>query len=228
MSLFVGLDFVAVLALAAVNWGVLLILGAVVGATRSITLAVQVAVVTALVVLLGMQVVLGDQVAFWTPVLEKLYGDLAADGLNVEVDIAAQAGIASAALIAGTFVGSMISLFLGSRWASSVVPQPEVQPFAELRMGYALGLLAAAAGIGVLLSVPTGGVLLIFGVAFMLQGLAVVAWWSQLRMWPGGWWLGVLVVMLIVPSLFVLVTMSLATLGFVDNWYGLRRTSFKL
>ena len=78
------------------------------------------------------------------------------------------------------------------------------------------------------MSLPTGGAVLLLGTAFMFQGLAVLIWWSRMWAWPGGWWLGLLVVMMLLPSIFVLVTMSLATVGFIDNWYGLRRTAFKL
>jgi hypothetical protein len=227
MSLLVGLPVTAT-AFAAMNWGLLLVLGSIVGATRSLTLATQVAVILGLAALLGMRLVLGDPVEFWTPVLEQLYADLAVDGVELQVDLRAQASIAGAALLTGTFVGGMLSLLLGSRWASVLVPQPEVQPFAELRLGYALGGLAAVAGIASILSVPADGALLILGTAFMLQGLAVVVWWSQLKMWPGGWWLGALVVMLLLPNVFVMVTILLAAVGFVDNWYDLRRTSWKL
>jgi hypothetical protein len=228
MAWIVGLELPLVLGSAGLSWGIVLLMGAIVGQTRSFTLAVQAAVMLALGALLVLPVVLGDPVSFWTPILERIYADLAADGFSIEVDIEAQAGITGAALITGAFVGVLLSMLLGARWANVVAPQFEVQSFAELRLGYAIGGLAALAGLAGLVNLPTGGAVLLLGTAFMFQGLAVLIWWSRMLAWSGGWWLGLSLAMLILPSILVLVTMSLATVGFIDNWYGLRRTSVKL
>jgi len=226
MAGFVGLDFGLVMGAAALSWLIMAGLGNIVAATRSMTLAIQASVVLALLALLGLELIIGDPVRFWSPILEQAYADLAAQGVDIQVDIASQAKITGAALVAGTLIGTLLSLLLGSAWARAVKPDLAVQPFAELRLGYVIGGLAALSGLGVMFDWSSAGALLVFGTAFMFQGIAVLAWWAGRFNWPAGWWLGLLAVAVLLPQMFVLLIMVLATVGFVDNWYGLRRFVF--
>ncbi len=226
MAAFAGLDLGLVVGAAAFSWFVMAGLGNIVVSTRSLTLAIQGAVMLALIALLGLELAIGDAVAFWSPVLEKAYTDLAAQGVDIQVDIASQAEITGAAIVAGTLIGTLLSLLLGTSWARAVNSELVAQPFAELRLGYVIGGLAALTGLAVVFGLPTAGALLVFGTAFVFQGIAVLAWWAGQLEWPGGWWIGLLVVAVLLPQIFVLVVMLLATVGFVDNWYGLRRFVF--
>ncbi|MEC9376346.1 MAG: hypothetical protein VYA80_08280 [Pseudomonadota bacterium] len=224
---FIGVEISSILGLAIISWGILLILGNLVGRTRSMTLAIQGCVVLALSVLLIFQILLGDPQSFWQPILESIYSDLAVQGLNIDIDINAQAAIASSALITGMLIGTLFSLLLGSRLASIIAAHPEVEPFSELRLGYFIGSLAVFVALASIFSMPTSGALLLFGTAFMFQGVAVLIWWSKLKSWPSLWWLGLIALALILPSMFLLITITLSIVGFIDNWYGLRRQDYK-
>jgi hypothetical protein len=225
LALFVGSGVGPVLGVAALSWVAIAALGSIVRVTRSLTLAIQVAVMAALLLLVGMEVVWGDSAAFWMPVLEGFYADLAQQGVDVQVDIAAQAEITSAALIAGSLIAALFSLLIGMAWAGEVDGKLNGQSFTDLRLGNAISVLAALVGLMLFIDWPTAGAMLILGTAFMFQGVAVLIWWSRRLGWPGGWGLGLMVVMFLVPQLFLLVTMLLATVGFIDNWYGLRRSA---
>ena len=71
--------------------------------------------------------------------------------------------------------------------------------------------------------VPCSGALLIFGAAFMFQGMAVVAWWAHGLGWPKGWWIGLCIPPILLPDFLIIEAALLSALGFVDNWYDLRR-----
>jgi hypothetical protein len=129
----------------------------------------------------------------------------------------------SGVVIAGSLVFTLVALLLGSAWASRLSAGNYAQQFTELRLGYVIGGLAALAGIAGLFGFGFDGALLIFGAAFMFHGIAVVAWWAKRRSWPRGWWIGLCILPILLPDLLVITLALFSALGFVDNWYGLRR-----
>ncbi len=224
MAWFSGMNVPLLLSSAAISWLLWLVLGTIVARTGSLALATQVAVLVALAGLAVFNLATNDPVAYWTEVLELLYADLATQGIVVTADIEQQARLMSGAIIAGSLTGGMIVLLLGSAWASRVLGGNFGQQFTQLRLGYVIGGLAALAGVAGLLGMGLDGALLIFGVAFMFHGIAVVAWWSRRRGWPRGWWIGLCILPILLPDLLLIEVALLAVLGFVDNWYGLRST----
>jgi uncharacterized protein YybS (DUF2232 family) len=58
---------------------------------------------------------------------------------------------------------------------------------------------------------------------FLCQGLAVLHAWVHARKWHPGFLVPVYV--LLVTPLTILVALSLGALGFIDNWFNLRRTA---
>lgn len=224
MAWFSGMNVPLLLSSAAISWLLWLALGTIVARTGSLALAAQVAVLVALAGLVVFNLATNDPVAYWAEVLELLYADLATQGIVVTADIEQQARLMSGAIIAGSLTGGMIVLLLGSAWASRVLDGNFGQQFTELRLGYVIGGLAALAGVAGLFGLGLDGALLIFGVAFMFHGIAVVAWWSRRRGWPGGWWIGLCILPILLPELLLIEVALLAMLGFVDNWYGLRST----
>lgn len=224
MAWFSGMNVPLLLSSAAISWLLWLVLGTIVARTGSLALATQVAVLVALAGLVVFNLATNDPVAYWTEVLELLYADLATQGIVVTADIEQQARLMSGAIIAGSLTGGMIVLLLGSAWASRVLGGNFGQQFTQLRLGYVIGGLAALAGVAGLLGMGLDGALLIFGVAFMFHGIAVVAWWSRRRGWPRGWWIGLCILPILLPDLLLIEVALLAMLGFVDNWYGLRST----
>ena len=223
MAWFAGMDTPLLAASAAVSWLILAALGTLAGRFASLQLAIQAAILIALAALVTL-LLIGDQVtAYWTEILDTVYQDLAEQGVDMEVDVAAQAALMSGLVIAGSFAGTVLALLLGSSWASGLQGGNHAEQFRQLRLGYVVGGLAALVGLAEVLGLETGGALLIFGAAFMFHGMAVTAWWAAMLAWPRGWWIGLCILLLLIPNLLIAGLMVFATIGFIDNWYSLRR-----
>jgi len=218
---FTGMEVSLLAASAAVSWLVWITLGSL--GRGSLTLAMQAAVMMALLGLVVLLVVVDDPVAYWSAVLDAVYQDLETQGILVEADPLAQAKLMSGLVLAGSLIGSMLALFLGSAWASAVRNGAYATQFRELRLGYVIGGLAAAAGLAELGGLETSGALMIFGAGFMFQGMSVVAWWVNGLGWPRGWWIGLCILPILLPALLMTVLLLFAAIGFIDNWYSLRR-----
>jgi hypothetical protein len=217
------MDVTVLLGTAAISWLVWLALGAVVARTGSLALGAQTVVLLALGAMLVLFLATGDPVSYWVKVLEDLYAQLPEQDFGGGGDIEAQARLMSGALLAGALTGGLIALLLGSAWASSIQNGNYAEQFAELRLGYVIGGLAALAGVAALLGWGPDGLLLIFGAAFMFHGFAVLAWWARQRGWPGGWWVGLCILPILLLEFLVVEAALLAAIGFIDNWFDLRR-----
>ncbi|MFQ5636177.1 MAG: hypothetical protein ACE5G3_12715, partial [Gammaproteobacteria bacterium] len=68
-----------------------------------------------------------------------------------------------------------------------------------------------------------GSVLLVLAVGFVYQGLAVVHWLVTARGLPWMFLIPVYLPFFMGASIAVTALFLLAAVGFVDNWYGLRR-----
>lgn len=228
-----GMDVGVLAGSAALSWAVWLLLGVIAGYSRSLTLAVQAAVLLASLGMVVFVLAVGDPVAFWLPVLETWYADLGTQGFALpegaewQDALQRQAELMSGALFAFTLSGSLLALLLGLSWASRVADGivAPAQGFRNLRLGYVIGGLAAVAGMLSLTGIELHGVLLVFGVAFTYQGAAVLAWWARQLSWPRSWWLAPVIAPLLFMGLLVAELALLAAVGFVDNWFSLRRVS---
>ena len=223
---FSGMDVPLVAASAAISWLVWLGLGSL--GRWSLTLAMQGAVLLALLGLVLLLVVVDDPVTYWATMLETVYQDLTKQGMLaeadlVEADILAQATLMSGLVLTGSLIASTLALLLGSAWASAVRDGNYAQQFRELQLGYVIGGLAAVIGVAELFGLATSGALLIFGAGFMFQGISVVAWWAKNLGWPRGWWIGLCILPVLLPALLIMVLLLFAAIGFIDNWYSLRR-----
>lgn len=215
----------AVLALSAVStWLVWVGLGSLAGQSGSLALAVQFAVVLVIAAMLGFVLISADPAAFWVSVLEQVYADLERQGFAITADIGEQAQLMTGVVFAAVFGGLVIPLLFGMAWGCKVQGHDFGAQLRALRLGYVIGGLAAIAGLLAVFNLQTYGILLVFGAAFALQGIAVLAWWAGRLKWPRLWWLG-LCLIAVVPTALVLELTLLAAVGFVDNWYGLRRQS---
>jgi hypothetical protein len=223
LGLVSGMDVAMLLGSAAISWLVWLALGAAVALTGSLALGVQTAVLLALAAMSLLFLAIGDPVSYWVTVLEDLYAQLPEQDFGGGGDIEAQARLMNGVLLAGALTGGLIALLLGSAWASSVQNGNFAEQFKELRLGYVIGGLAALAGIAALLGWGPDGLLLIFGAAFMFHGLAVLTWWARQLGWPGGWWVGLCILPILLLEFLVVEATLLAAVGFIDNWFDLRR-----
>ncbi len=236
LSLVSGMDTVTLATTAAVSWAVWGALGCLAGRSGSLALTAQVAVLLALVGLTVFALATGDPVDFWLPVIQSWYaelgGELSSQGLTIPADLEGQARILegqarimSGGLFAFLLSGSMLSLLLGLSWSFGLTGRSVSDSFRELRLGYVIGGLAAVAGVLGLAGMQLHGALLVFGAAFTYQGVAVVMWWARERNWPHSWWLALVIPPLLFFGLLVVELAMLAAIGFVDNWFSLRRSA---
>ena len=65
--------------------------------------------------------------------------------------------------------------------------------------------------------------LMVLGSGFAVQGLAVLHWQARARNWPWPIMFMVYLPLLFGPIMISVAWLLFAALGFVDNWYGLRR-----
>jgi hypothetical protein len=223
LGVIAGTDPVFLGLTAAATWLVWLGLASIGGRFGSLTLAVQVAVILAVVGLCVFLLSVDDPAALWAVEIEKVYAQWADDSLVIEADVPAQARLMTGAVFGGVLLSILVPLLLGLSWAAQLTEVDFGEQFRNLNLGMIIGGLAAVAGLLALVGVETHGALMIFGVAFMLQGIAVLAWWVRVLGWPSWWWLPLVLGPLAVPLLLVLIVTLLAALGFVDNWDGLRR-----
>jgi len=223
IALLVGMDLPVLAVTAGLSWLVWVGLGALQGWSGSLQLTVQVAVVVALAMLIAMLLMFDNATAYWISVLETLYKDLAEQGVKIETDVRAQAGLMSGVVVAGSLTGSLLALCLGSSWASAVAGGDFGAQFRQLRLGLVIGVLAVVTGLAEWLGLSTSGALLVFGAAFTFQGVAVLAWWADALAWPRSWWIGLCILLILVPNLLIIGLVLLSAIGFIDNWYNLRR-----
>ena len=99
----------------------------------------------------------------------------------------------------------------------------DVTVFLEFLDGIHGGVASLADG-----SQLTSDLLLVLATGFVLQGLAVIHWQFHARKWPGAFLLLVYLPMLPVlagPAVAAGAWLSVAAIGFIDNWFVLRRSN---
>jgi hypothetical protein len=155
--------------------------------------------------------------------LAQIYANFAVEGLDVEMATAQLAPLMCGIVVAGVLTSSMLIVLLGSALAGRVSGGGLAQQFLTLRLGYVIGGLAGLVGLATLLGFGLEGPLLVLGAAFMFHGIAVAAWWAKAWAWPSGWWIGLCILPVLLPDFMIVEAALLSVLGFVDNWYDLRR-----
>jgi hypothetical protein len=221
-----GPQALVLLIFAGASWGVALMLGLLVARYRSLTLAVQVAVMLVMVGLLLGMLLVDDLVSYWAAMIEPVVVDINQQGLAV-IDTAAKDAIAEimTGVVAFSILAStVISLMLGTWWVCRIRSEDFAGMFRQIRMGYVIGVLAALAGIAAWLEVEplATNLLLLFAGGFVFHGLSVLHWYAWSKRWPRAWWLVIYMTPLLSSVLATYELVLLAALGFVDNWYDLR------
>ena len=214
---------------ALVVWCTAIGLGFLVGRYRSLTLAMQAAVLLSVLGLLGFIGWAGDPVVFWRDLL-ALLAEMSrqAAGVNIEPlpweTLEQLAPIMAGIMASAALVALVLALLLGTWWASGLQGGSFAAMFRNLRLGYVIGSLATIAGIAAIFGLQplAGNVLLVLATGFAFQGLAVVYWWSWSKQWPRGWWVALYFPLFLGPAVRISEMALLVTLGFIDNWYRLR------
>lgn len=212
---------------AVTTWGAAILFGALTAAYGSLTLTLQAMLVLVLLGLTTFVVVVGDPIAFWERVLREFAEQMSAVGVEFTEPAALLelAPVMSGLVAVSVVTSSMLALLIGAWWASAAGGPPFRNMFVNIRLGYVLGGVAVLAGIAALF-VPghlAGNALLVIGGGFVFQGLAVLHWLVAAK---GLSWMFLIPVYLpffMGASVTVVALFLLATVGFIDNWYGLRR-----
>jgi hypothetical protein len=227
--LVVGAEPAQVLVGAAATWIVAVMLGGLTGTYASLTISIQAITVIAVLGLVIFALVVPDTAAFWEEFLTDFIEQIA--GLGVQVadigPLLSLAPVMSGMMAASAIISSLLALLLGSWWASSAGGPDFREMFLQLRLGVVIGAVAALSGIASVFGMgpEAGNLLLVLSTGFVFQGFAVMHWQVVRRGWPWPFLLLAYVPFLMGPSLAVAALFVVAALGFVDNWYGLRRTS---
>jgi len=230
VALFAGGLWSQFAASAVTTWAAAIFLGALTGIYGSLTLTLQALLVLGLIGLTAFVFAVGDPVAFWEPVLTDVTIRMSELGVQFEEpDALLQlAPMMSGLLAASAVTSSILALLVGAWWAAGAGGPAFRDMFVAISLGYILGGIALLAGIAALF-LPgdlAGNMLLVLGVGFVFQGLAVVHWLVSARGLPWMFLIPVYLPLFMGASIAVLALFLLATIGFVDNWYGLRRAGF--
>jgi len=228
MGLLVGSDIVALAGGALLSWGFACLLGSLVHRYRSLTLALQSAVLVSITGMALFVLIIGDDQAFWLAWLNSFTNELSAQGMeSFEPAVLEQLSVIMTATVSASFLlSAILALLLGTAWWAGLQGGSLGQLFRSFSLGYIVGGVAALLGIAALVGLPLAGdMLVVTSLGFVLQGIAVLACWAEQRKWSGSWWAIVIVpllLMAILPVPAALVAMGLAAIGFIDNWYSLR------
>lgn len=199
--------------------------------TGSLTLAVQSAVLGGVLGAIVFTVWSRDPQAYWEQVLRDLTERARSAGIEVgPADLIPWAPVMTGFMSASAVASSLAALFLGSWWAGKATGRGLGNEFQDLRMGRVLGVVAGLAGILFLTSLRPNvdDILLVLGVGFVVQGLAVIHWHGARREWPKAWPLALYLPLALLPAVAAVEMLMLAVIGLLDNGYSLRRPSGKV
>lgn len=227
VSLVAGGEPLAVFLSASLSWGLAVALGGLTGLYGSLVLPVQLLLLTGVAGVLLFHASVGDTTAFWERSLVQFAEELAAMGVELGRPdaLAVLAPTMTGAVAASAVLASLLALVLGAWWAGAAGGPRFGEMFVELRLGRIVGGLTAVLGIASFAGIGSlpADLLLVVAMGFAAQGLAVVHWQARARDWPRAVLVLVYLPLLLGPSVFALGWFAVAALGFVDNWYSLRR-----
>jgi hypothetical protein len=206
-----------------------LALGVLLQRSGSLALCLQVAVLSGAVMVLLLHGTLGDPERFWAPFVRDLAQEMQRRGLPMDLE---EDGLVET--LARTLWGwvtvltvllAMCALFL-ARWWQTRPQQAGLfgAEFRQLRLGVALGAVAAVAIVASLLSESAlvDDLARLFLGALMIVGLAAAHRFKAAGRMSAGWlWLIYVLLVLAAP----ITVAALAGWGFVDNWLRSQRAA---
>ena len=220
-------DTIPVMLRAGSTWIPAVVLGAITGIYGSLTLAMQVILVAVIFGLILFGLWVDDPIVYWQEFITDIAGQLSDLGVEVvEPELLMPlAPLMTGAVGASVVISAVLALLLGSWWASKAGGSRFRQMFTGIRLGHVIGGIAIVSGVATLFDFgqQAPNILLVLGVGFAVQGLSVLHWQAATRQWPGLALAIVYLPLLLGPSIVVIELFVLATLGFLDNWFGLRR-----
>jgi hypothetical protein len=227
VSLLLNAPLAQLLLNALVTWLPVMLLATVMLRSRSLTLALQLAAIVAIVATLGFFLVLGDPTVFWSEVLTRLAAFFAGLGLQEQAELLATQTALLAPQMTMVVVSaswSIIVLVLALGYALyGALPGKSASfgRFCDLNFGRVLALTMALTSVASMFAGAAWlkNIAFVAFVIFWIQGLAMVHWLHVERR------MHVVVVIGVYAALFLLsalVVIALAVVGYADAWFGLR------
>jgi len=218
---------VPALVLALVMWLPVWVLGLVLRASRSLALTIQLSGLMGVVILVGLPLVVGDPVAYWTKTLEPLREGLV-QGQVIDADVSKELMTGLARWMTGAFAATfpfqvLLSLFLG-RWWQALLYNPGGfgAEFRAFRLSKVVGALALGTLAVVMVDTEihwAAELLLVLTPLLFLQGTAVIHALVHKLGANRGWLVGFYILLfLAMPHAELLA----AGLGLADVWLDLR------
>jgi hypothetical protein len=204
-------------------------LGAIMGRTASLRLAIEAAAVLAALVVLAQYAMMADPAAFWADALneflrERLDQEMLA-AADLDEFIGLMAGWMAGGMAAVWFLGSVVSLLLARYW-SSLIDRPGAfgEEFRQLRFGrWLLLLVPVLLLLGVIL---TGGepslvghLYLVGMMVFLVQGISVAHGLVAEFGGSPAWLVGLYLLLIFVAPQGVTMV---ALVGYTDGWLDFR------
>lgn len=210
-------------------WIPALLLGTLLGSTRSLTLTLQVSVLLAAGAILGIFAIAGDPSEMWRTVLGTIIEVWREMGLNDQADVlAADFDVIAKQMTMVAVVTSwsfhVVTCVLGYKLFRQLPGETAVMGrFSDLNFGRVIALMMAVASV---LAYLTGAAWLqnlafVMFAVFWLQGLSIVHWLHARGLLN---LFGLVAVYVLMPFLNVILLMGLAVAGYIDAWFGFRRT----
>lgn len=223
-----GSSIDVVLAVLVANWMPTLLLAAILLATRSLTLMVQLSVIIVAAGTAVFVLVTGDPVLFWEETLARVADMLEemgraeqANALLTDVALFASQLTMLTALAIWTVqvVGATLGYLLYRQLPGETV---DCGRFRDLNLGRVLALIMALASVSALLISADWlqSVAFVLFACFWLQGIALMHWLHGAGYVP---LVIVIAVYVLLPLLNIVLLLSLAALGYADAWFRLRR-----
>lgn len=206
----------------ALTWLPVMALVAVLVATRSLTMLMQLSVIAAVMGLLGFALIVADPDVFWQPYLQLLQEIFKERGLQIDASVMNADVMTMSAVLAFWLLYSSCLLLGYALYRGLPRDTAEFGRFRDLRYGQ---MIAVATALAWLLSYIVESSVLqniasVLLVAFLMQGLALLHWLRHAEFLPV---ITVIAVYVLLPLLQVLPVMLLAIVGYTDAWIDFRR-----
>ncbi len=226
MTLVTSVSVAALIQIAVTIWLPGMLLALLLQRTRSLTLSLQITVLAALLVVVGLFVVLGDSSAYWQAVFREFAELLQDVGKQQEADLFIQL-LAYAPYMTGFVVAIgwllHVAAFLAGYAAYINLPGKSegFGRFSELNFGRILALVLALTSIAAMFgdSVWLRNITLVLIVIFWLQGLALLHWLRRIGRLPSIVLAAVYVLTVLLGPLLV---SAVGVMGYTDAWFDYR------
>ncbi len=227
VSLLVNAPLAQLLVNALITWLPVMLLATVMLRSHSLTLALQVAAIVAIVSTLGFFLVLGDPTVFWSEVLTRLSAFFAGLGLQEQAELLATQSALLAPQMTMVVVSSswsiiVLVLALGYALYRALPGQSAAfGRFCDLNFGRVLAFTMAVTSVAAVFAGADWlqNVAFVAFVIFWIQGLAMVHWLYVERRMHAVVLIGVYAALFLLSALVVI---ALAVVGYADAWFGFR------